>query len=449
MHLKRKKRIIILIITILILIIIGVIYFYFFQFNLFHQNKTNSTVTKIKTNNNIAFIDEIYNKIKTHYWDKIDDNQLNQLYKLAAEKITGQKQDVLFNDIAGVNIMVKNIVSSMQPEEQKDFIVKLSNMVLANLKPFGRSGLFSHQQTVALQNNVNNVDPQTNLYKILEVDQNASIKKITTQYQKKEKAIKEIINNPQSNQEEKQNAQQNLALVKRAFNTLSQADYRERYDKNKIESVIDAKLLSPQIFYIHIKKISPTSFEDFTKAVQSTKDHPEELNTLILDLRDNVGGSVDLMQWFLGLFIGQNNLAYEFYHQGEYEPFKTKTNHLPTLNRYKKIIILINQQTQSSAEVMAATLKKYHIGILIGTKTKGWGTIERVFPLEHQLDKETEYSLFLVHSLTTRDDHQPIEGQGVEPNIDITQTNWEKDLLVYFNSPKITNAIKQLWFNQL
>lgn len=449
MHLKRKS--LILILSIIILAIGAGAYFYFFQVKPLATQpaSTNQTTEKQTTNNiYISFVDEIYNKIKEHYWNKITDDQLTQLYKLAAEKITNQPQNIFFKEITGVNIMVEDIISPMEPEQKKDFVVKLSNMVLANLEPFGRSGLFTQKQAQELQNTVSNIDPQVDLYQVLEVDKNASSSEIEHQYQQKTDQFKKIINNPDSSEEEKQDAQKKLALVKRAYETLSNQDDRTRYNQTKIESSVDAKLISPQIFYLHIKKMSPTSFEEFQKAVQSVDNQPDKLNTLILDLRSNVGGSVDLMQWFLGPFIGPGNLAYEFYHQGEYEPFKTKIGWLPGLVRYKKVVVLIDNQVQSSGEVMAAALKKYNVGVLVGTKTKGWGTIERIFPLDNQIDPQEKYSMFLVHSLTLRDDNQPIEGRGVDPHIDITQADWEKQLLAYFDSPAIVKAVKQLWFNQ-
>ena len=99
---------------------------------------------------------------------------------------------------------------------------------------------------------------------------------------------------------------------------------------------------------------------------------------------------------------------------------------MPGLIRYKRMVVLINNQTQSTAELMAAVIKKYNVGVVVGTPSKGWGTIEKVFPLTKQIDppsgeagQSEKYSIFLVHSLTLREDGQPIEGNGVLPTINI------------------------------
>ena len=126
---------------------------------------------------------------------------------------------------------------------------------------------------------------------------------------------------------------------------------------------------------------------------------------------------------------------------------KGKVKEFKLINKLKDVMILTNKQTQSSAEVMAATLKKYNMGITIGVNTKGWGTIEKVYPIDTQIDPENEtYSMFLVHSVTIRDnDGQPIEGRGIDPDINTADENWEQQLLEHCENQKLVDTIKELW----
>lgn len=94
--------------------------------------------------------------------------------------------------------------------------------------------------------------------------------------------------------------------------------------------------------------------------------------------------------------------------------------------------------------MMAASLKKYRAGVLVGTPTKGWGTVERVFPLDNRISNTEKYSLFLVHSITLRDDNLPIEGRGVEPDVDTKDGDWPQKLLQYFNNQDLVNAVKKM-----
>jgi len=93
---------------------------------------------------------------------------------------------------------------------------------------------------------------------------------------------------------------------------------------------------------------------------------------------------------------------------------------------------------------MASTLKKYNVGIILGATTKGWGTVEKVFPLKNQIADGETFSLFLVHRVTLREDGQPIEGRGVEPQINIKSPNWKAELLKKYNFPGIVKAIEEI-----
>lgn len=209
----------------------------------------------------------------------------------------------------------------------------------------------------------------------------------------------------------------------------------------KIEPTIFTKVIGNTL-YLQFKKFSPTSLDEFQKAFEAYQDI--SLASLILDLRGNIGGAIDATAYFLGYFIGKNQYAFDFYKKGEYQPFKTPTDKLPSISKYKQIVVLVDNATQSSAEMMAASLKKYHVGVVLGVPTKGWGTVERVFSLDNQISKEEKYSMFLVHSITLRDDNLPIEGRGVEPDVNIKDANWQQQLFSYFRNPALTTAVKQL-----
>ncbi|MBU3935051.1 S41 family peptidase, partial [Patescibacteria group bacterium] len=186
-----------------------------------------------------------------------------------------------------------------------------------------------------------------------------------------------------------------------------------------------------------------TSLQEFVR-VMDKANKGEQLDGLIFDLRDNIGGAIDNLPYFLGPFIGPDQYAYQFYHQGEKEDFKTRSGWINSLARYKKVVILINEQSQSSAELMASVLKKYNVGVLMGNTSKGWGTIEKVFPIENQIDDKETYSIFLVHRVTLREDGQAIEGQGVEPLISFDDKNWKRELLKYFEDPLMVEAVEKV-----
>ncbi len=406
-------------------------------------NNNKPVVLGEKQDINLSFLLEIYDTVKTNYWNNITDPDLAKLYQLGTEKLTSRLQEKEVKNKDDITRMYVNITRDMNSQQKLDYTKQLAAIILANLQPFGRSGLYSQKDEESLKNRVQNIDPGTNLYDKLGVGNSASSTEIKQAFESQSNKLSQVINNKDSTTEQKQQAQQDLGQVNRAFDTLSEPDKKTNYDQNKIEATTTDKLIRPGIFYLKIKQLSPQTFEEFQKSLSSVQGK-EGVDALIIDLRENFGGAIDILPYFLGPFIGQGRYAYDFFHQGEYLPYKTRVGFLPSLYQYKKVVVLIDGNVQSSAEVMASTFKKYHVGILVGEHTKGWGTVERVFPIKNQVEPGQKYSMLLVHSLTLREDNQPIEGRGVEPDINI-KANWEKQLYAYFRYDQLTEAVKELY----
>ncbi|MBI5734091.1 MAG: hypothetical protein HY973_04090 [Candidatus Kerfeldbacteria bacterium] len=387
-----------------------------------------------KQNVYAQFLLEIYDTVKDNYWDKIDDKKLIKLYTLGVEKLTGQPQNTTPADRDELKQMLTGVIENISDQDkQKNLTVTLGNLVLANLSPFERSRLFTSKTEKELRDNVSNIDKTVDLYKTLGVDKNTPPDKIKQTYEQK---VNELA------KDKSPEAQKKLADAGRAFATLGRTDSKKFYDQSGAETTVLSRVIEPDIFYLQLKKISPQTFDEFQTVTAMVTDKP--LTSLILDLRGNIGGAIDILPYFLGFFIGQDQYGYELFHQGEPEPFKTKTGWLPSLAKYKKVVVLIDGQTQSSAEVIAATIKKYNVGVVIGSTTKGWGTVENTFPLKTTIDPTENYSAFLVHSLTLRDDNQPIEGRGVNPTIKLSDKNWPEQLMTYYNYGPLAEAVKQI-----
>ena len=164
-----------------------------------------------------------------------------------------------------------------------------------------------------------------------------------------------------------------------------------------------------------------------------------------MDLRGDIGGAIDQLPYVAGDFLGLVNNAFYFYHQGNFLPYSTASAALPHMDQFKKIVILLDNQTQSSSEVLASTFKRAKFGITIGMQTRGWGSIEKVFPLTSQIDLNQTYSVFLVHTLTLADDNQPIEGRGIQPEISVNDKDWQSKLAAYSNDPVLIKTIKDFY----
>lgn len=382
------------------------------------------------------FLMEIYDKIKENYWDSVTDEQLANLYKLAAEKFATRSYELKTKDRVGTVGLVEKVLADTSKGRRKEITVNMASAILVSLNPVGRSGLYNQKSETQLKNTVNNVNPQKDLYKDLGLNKGSSKEEVADAYKKQSAELEKV-------KESSPEAKKKLEEISYAKEVLSKPETKANYDKGGVEPTASSRLLTQSIFYIKLDKFSPTTFDEFKNNLQRA-DRVDGPNVLVVDLRGNVGGEIDITPNFLGVFIGKNQYAFDFYHKGDYLVFRTTVEKLVALDRYKKVAVLADNQTQSSAEILAAAFKRTKVGVVVGMPTKGWGTVERVFPLEHQIDPGEKYSVFLVHSVTIRDDGLSIEGRGVEPDVNIKDSNWKEKLSERLKNMELESQIIQL-----
>ncbi len=400
-----------------------------------HNQETN-TVLNEPTDKHISFLLEVYDKINDNYWQESEENNLITTYAKGVEKLTKEPQNWDCQDKQCLQKQLKKIINNLDEDKRENFSSQLADIVLANLQPFGRSRLYIQKDELALKKQIQNQTDE-DFYQQLGIDKGVSSEKIN---QIAEEKITELerkgLDSPEAKKE--------IKSLERAQQVLGDEQARKNYDLQGIAPTIDYSLIQPEILHLHLTKFSPTTLEDLQRITQHF-DQGNNLDTLIFDLRNNVGGAIDGLPYFLGPFIGNDQYAYQYFHQGEREDYKTELGWMPSLVRYKKVVFLINENTQSSAEVFASVVKKYNVGVVIGTTTKGWGTVERVFPLENQISDNQTYSIFLVHRLTLREDGQPIEDLGIKPDINIEDDNWQDQLYAYIPYPDLISAVDKIW----
>ena len=422
------KKIIKNITLIVVILTIGIGIGYFLK-------KPNSNHTPDPTDPNqqyISFIIEVYDTIKDNHWQKMEEADLNQIFLLAIQKLTGLSDTQTLKDKNELQKYLSTTLSQYQEDSQKkEFSATVSDMVLSNLSPFGRSRLYTKKEQDNLSNTVANINPEVDQYQILGVEKDANISEIEQSYQQKVDKL-----DPVKDQDE-------IKKLETAKNTLADEFNKSLYDTHGIEPSVVTKILGTDTLYLRIDKFTHTTFEEMVNKLDQIY-QKQKLTNLVLDLRDNIGGNIDSLPYFLGPFIGPDQYAYQFFHQDQKTDFKTKIGWLDSLVPYKKVIVLINQNSQSTAELMASVLKKYNVGILVGTPTKGWGTVEKIFPLKNKIDEAESHSVFLVHSLTLREDGQPIEENKVIPAVDTSQKNWPNELFKYYSDQNLVDQVKTL-----
>ena len=119
------------------------------------------------------------------------------------------------------------------------------------------------------------------------------------------------------------------------------------------------------------------SAKDMEKEIERLK--KENVSGLIIDLRNNGGGSLKTAIEISGLFIKQGPIV-QIKYRGEKPIIKNDTDEKIQWNG--AVIVLVNEFSASASEIFAAAMQDYNRAIIIGgNQTYGKGTVQSVLPI--------------------------------------------------------------------
>ena len=137
-------------------------------------------------------------------------------------------------------------------------------------------------------------------------------------------------------------------------------------------SVDVAYMVDINIGYIKINKFSATTYEEFNEATDELMD--KGMTKLILDLRGNPGGLMQAAIQISDEFLDDGELI--VYTDGKNRPkrhaFATKNGQLNELD----VVVLVDENSASSSEIVAGALQDNDKGIIIGRRTFGKGLVQ-------------------------------------------------------------------------
>ena len=117
----------------------------------------------------------------------------------------------------------------------------------------------------------------------------------------------------------------------------------------------------------------PTEFEEALNAVKA-----DGINKLIIDLRDNGGGSLDLVTRMAELFVNEGETMCYLNNRSLEEP-EAVISTSKTKVEFESIAVLVNGNTASAAELMASILRNKADAVLVGKTTYGKALGQNVF----------------------------------------------------------------------
>jgi carboxyl-terminal processing protease len=164
-------------------------------------------------------------------------------------------------------------------------------------------------------------------------------------------------------------------------------------------------------FYVDFeaRQRGDTDFKSTTRDVQKLLSElmAEDVNGVIIDLRENGGGSLDEANTLLGLFIDSGPVV-------QIRPASSRPyiRGKPRSGPYYDgpLAVMTNRLSASASEIFAGAIQDYQRGLIIGDQTFGKGTVQQLMELQHGALKLTESKFYRISGDST-------QHRGVLPDI--------------------------------
>ena len=129
---------------------------------------------------------------------------------------------------------------------------------------------------------------------------------------------------------------------------------------------------------------------------------------LILDLRANPGGSLNAVVEMARMILPEGMIVYTENKNGKRSEYTCDgENELDV-----PLVVLIDMNSASAAEIMAGAIKDYELGTLVGTTTFGKGIVQQIIPFRDGSAVKVTISAYYTPKANN------IHGIGIEPDIE-------------------------------
>lgn len=139
---------------------------------------------------------------------------------------------------------------------------------------------------------------------------------------------------------------------------------------------VKTEVMDPGYLYVRITNFNEQTTNDLRQAL---KDYDQDLEGVVLDLRNNPGGLLDQAVSVADLFLGAGKIVYT---QGKVRQaqmdFHAKKQ---SSDLVVPVVVLINSGTASASEIVAGAIQDHKRGLILGVRSFGKGSVQTVIPL--------------------------------------------------------------------
>lgn len=195
---------------------------------------------------------------------------------------------------------------------------------------------------------------------------------------------------------------------------------------------VNYEMLENKIGYISVDIFASNTKEQFEKALNDLES--QNMQSLIIDLRNNTGGHLSTVEKMLYLFLDKSHVIYQMEDKSGIEKFYSKGKE----DKKYKIVILQNGLSASASEIMTAALSEELGAYIIGNKSFGKGTVQTL----KDVDGDIQYKFTTKRWLTPKGIW--VNEVGIEPNLEVNLSEEYYQNPIFDNDTQLKSAIDYL-----
>lgn len=167
--------------------------------------------------------------------------------------------------------------------------------------------------------------------------------------------------------------QTSVSLTVKRFGIPKPLEITLSRDIVKVTNVPYYGMISDEVGYIDLKDFTATASREVKSAFQDMKG--KGMKSLILDLRDNPGGLLNMAIDISNIFIPINEEIVST--KGKVTEWnKTYKAQGPAMDTEMPLVVLTNNRSASAAEIVSGVMQDYDRGVLVGQRTYGKGLVQ-------------------------------------------------------------------------
>ncbi len=205
-------------------------------------------------------------------------------------------------------------------------------------------------------------------------------------------------------------------------------------NKNTIDTpVIDSEIYEnndKKIGYIKIDIFNSNSYKQFNSALKKLEKN--NIEGLVIDVRDNPGGYLSEVKNILCLFLNKKQVLYQLQTKSETEKvYGTKKS----VDRDYPVSVIINDESASASEILASAFKESYGSHIVGINSYGKGTVQSA----SDLNSGDTIKYTVQKWLTPKGNW--VNDKGVVPTDRVETVLQEGETLTYENDTMLQTAI--------